>query len=266
MTAVVPHSENGYGWSMDDSQRLRGEVERRAAARAQAARKAALQRTVADMARRQGVDMSRFNDAERADQLLEEAERAAHQERLDRQAEILLSRLPHQYRNAILPRTDWALKALEWLAEYRAARRSGSLAPSLVIMGPTGTGKTWTAAALARTILTEDTIPTTFVTCQDMIDAVKPAQGGLDVDMAQFELAPLLVLDDFGAERRTEWAADQLHRLAHTRSHNGRPIIVTTNLTGDEIRKQYNPRTVERLFGGAKLVVIVGGSRRTIPF
>lgn len=218
------------------------------------------------MARRQGVDMSKFNDTDYADRLLADKERELHRERIERQAEILLSRLPSQYRDAVLPPTPWADDALAWLAAYRKARSEGAVPPSLVIMGPVGTGKTWTAAALARILLTEDTVPCTFITCQQLIDAVKPAQGGLDVDMVQFELTPLLVLDDFGAERRTEWSADQLHRLAHSRSHNARPMIITTNLDGKAIWDQYNPRTVERLFGGAKLVVINGESRRQMPF
>ena len=267
--SVVSHGSNGYGWSMDDSARLNAQVGQAARKRLAAESKAALERTVKQMAARQGVDLSGMHGPEfaaRADRLLAEAEENSHRERIARQADILLSRLPAEYRDATLPAEPWAAEAEAWLSEYRAARKAGRTPPSLVIMGPVGTGKTWTAAALARSVLVEDTVPVTFLTAQQLIDAVKPAQGGLDVDMQQFEITPLLVLDDLGNERLTEWAADQLHRLAHARSHNGRPMIITTNFSGAEIKARYSMRIVERLFGGARLVTIAGNSRRTMPF
>jgi len=272
MNGLAPHSDNGYGWSMDDSARLRAEVERRAAARASAARRNAIADAVSDLARRHGgvdpelLDMSKSENRARADKLLADKEAQLRQDRLQRQADILTSRLPAEYQNARLPDEPWTDDVLSWLAHYRQARQSGAPPRTLVLMGPVGTGKTWAAAALTRILLTEDVVPVTFVTTQQMIDAVKPAQGGLDVDMAQFEVAPVLVLDDFGAERLTEWAGDQLYRLGHYRSHNGRPCIITTNLDGPQIRKRYNERLIERLFGGSQLVRITGPTRRAMPF
>jgi DNA replication protein DnaC len=271
VTEVVPHSEDGYGWSMDDSARLRAEIERRAAKRA-ATPRAPINQVVSDLARKRGVDpqlldMSNPANRTRADQLLADKEAQLHRERIERQAGILLSRLPVIYRNATLPHTEWARGAVEWLRDFRAARKSGAVPPGLTIMGPKGSGKTWTSAALARILLLEDTIPVTFTTVQEMIDAVKPTSGhGLDVDMIQFELAPILVLDDFGAERRTDFAMDQLMRLSNARSGNGRPTIITTNLLGEQIWSLYDDRIVDRLFGGHKLLVVNTSSRRSVPF
>ena len=255
---------------MDDSARLRVEVERRAAKRASTPR-APIAKVVADMARRQGIDpglldMTKPENRERGDQLLAAKEAQLVRDRLERQAEILVSRLPAEYQHAQFPDEPWIDDVLMWLHTYRQCRTTGAAPPSLTLMGGLGTGKTWTAAALARILLVEDSVPVTFVTSQQLIDAVKPASGGLDVDMMQFELAPVLVLDDFGAERLTEWATDQLYRLAHHRSHNGRPCIITTNLDGPDIHKRYNQRLIERLFGGSKLVRVTGASRRKLPF
>jgi DNA replication protein DnaC len=289
MTSLETHMQDGYGWCMDDSARLRAEVERRAELRVP--RRVPVQDVIRTMATneatRRGIDpaefFNRINDPARGDQLLAEAEQRIHRERLARQADILLRRLPHQYRDADFPHTEFGREARAWLEEYRAwqrsrsgntpppsARRAAGALPdaprSLVILGETGTGKTWTACAIARALLVEDTIPVTLVTVAEMLAELRPAVGGLDVDMAQFALAPVLILDDLGMERPTEWVAEQLYRLAHERSHNGRPTIITSNLTGAQIKERYDVRTVQRLFGGARLIQIAGESRREMPF
>lgn len=197
-----------------------------------------------------------------------DAEIAAKDERdrldyLARKAEIMLSRLPSRYRQADYIAGPYGRQAAQWVADYRAGARK-----SLVIMGTVGTGKTWLAAAIARDLMvnTERPVPTTFITVADMIDLLRTARPGMDVDMAQFANAPVLVLDDLGSEYQTEWSRAQMYRLAHARYHDGLPTIVTTNLKGQEIHDTYEARTVQRLFGGASKIDMVGESRRTLPF
>lgn len=253
----------GEDWTMDDSERLRAEVARRAERDAARPRPNANNVTdlVLRLAAKHGVDPSRLRPA--TDEEMAAKERELHQERLAKQAEILLRRLPAQYRNADMPRTDFGLLAMQWLRDYRAGARQ-----PLLINGPTGTGKTWVACALARMLLVEDTLPVTFITASDFLDALRPSARipGVDPDMMQYALAPVLFLDDLGTEKLTEWSEEQLHRLAHERSHNGRPTVVTSNLTGEQIRARYDIRIVERLFGGGKLITIAGESRRPMPF
>lgn len=279
MSKVVPPGNDGYGWRMEDSERLRAHLARRASTPPRAPIQDVVAQLAARDAARRGTDpeklLARMNDPELGDRLLAEAEAEATRERLARQADILLSRLPSQYRHADFPRNRFGWEARQWLAEYRQITAAVNLPrigptpppvpPSLVILGDTGAGKTWTACAIAHALLTEDCIPVTVTTVSDMMESIKPGGNGLDTDMMQYALAPVLVLDDLGAERQTEWTAEQLHRLAHTRSHNGRPVIVTSNLSGPEIRERYNQRTVERLFGGAKLIQIDGETRRPMP-
>lgn len=248
---------------MDDSARLRAEVERRSA---RPVPRAPIRQVVEEIAQRHGVDLEKLRDTERADELLVAAEREARQARLARQADILLARLPSKYRAATFPRTPFGREAAGWLADYRARRATGAPARSLVILGSTGTGKTWTACCIARALLVEDTVPVTVITAAEFLSSLRPAIGGLDVDMLQYTLAPVLVLDDLGTERLTEWGEEQLYRLAHERSHNDRPMIITSNLAGPQIRERYDQRTVERLFGGAQLIEIAGETLRPMPF
>jgi DNA replication protein DnaC len=259
---------------MDDSARLRAEVDRRAAERP--VRRAPVQDVIREFAARhaaqRGLDVDEFlarvTDPELGDQLLQEADNRIRRERVARQVDILLRRLPSKFRDADFPRTHFGWEAKKWLDGYRAARAAGKPWKSLVILGSTGTGKTWTGSAIVRALLVEDMVPSTVITVADMLEQLRPAApgSGLDVDMLQFSSAPVLMLDDLGMERLTEWGAEQLYRLADERSRNDRPVIVTSNLTGAQIKAQYDERTVQRLFGGAQLIQIAGESRRSMPF
>ncbi len=266
MTTVESPGRGGYGWSMDDSARLRREVARRAANATRPPERAPILDIVTRMAQRHGVDLEKLNDPAHADQLLKEAERNSHRERLARQADIMLARLPSKYRSADFPRADFGRQAFTWLEGYRDARRRAVPWRNLAILGGVGTGKTWTACAIARALLMEDTVPVTVVTVADMLAAIRPATGGMDVDLLHFSAAPVLVLDDLGTERLTEWGSEQLYRLADERCRNDRPTIVTSNLSGDQIKATYDRRTVERLFGGAMLIQLTGQTRRPMPF
>ena len=47
---------------------------------------------------------------------------------------------------------------------------------------------------------------------------------------------PLLIIDDFGMERDTDYALEQVYNIIDSRYRSKRPLIITTNLTLDEIR------------------------------
>lgn len=220
-----------------------------------------LPQSILELARKHVVDPDKIRFATDAE--IEAKETEVRRERLERKAEIMLSRLPSRYREADYIAGAYGLQAARWVSDYRAGARK-----SLVIMGTVGTGKTWLAAAIARDLMvnTDQPVPVTFITVADMIDLLRTARPGMDVDMAQFANAPVLVLDDLGSEYQTEWSRAQMYRLSHARYHDGLPTIVTTNLKGQEIHDTYEARTVQRLFGGAAKIDMVGESRRTLPF
>ena len=54
---------------------------------------------------------------------------------------------------------------------------------------------------------------------------------------------PLLVIDDFGMERGTEYALEQIYNIIDSRYRSRKPLIVTTNLTLTELRIRRIPLT-----------------------
>jgi DNA replication protein DnaC len=271
MNGLVPPTEDGYGWPMDASRRLDDATERRAQIDREREQKpkrtpeesrrhqAAVSSAVLDLARKHGVDLNKLRPATDAE--MAEAEVEALREIRARQAEIRLRAIPVIYRNATNDDSAEHRAAGRWLAAYREGARR-----NLVILGSPGTGKTYLAAALARALLVKDVVPVTFTTSQQLVQSLRPSsEEGDDLGMIQYKLSPVLVLDDLGAEKVTEFVIEQLTALANERTQQARPTIITSNLEPAQIKAVYQERRlIERLFGNCDLIKLTGKSRRDV--
>jgi DNA replication protein DnaC len=63
-----------------------------------------------------------------------------------------------------------------------------------------------------------------------------------DAYIAKMNSARLLILDDLGAERGTDYALEIVYNIIDTRYRSGKPMIVTTNLTMNEMQEENNIR------------------------
>ena len=207
-----------------------------------------LERRVAQIMRDRGLKPA-------TDEQMAQADADARREWNEHKARIMLGRLDARYRDA-RPRHQISHN---WLADFRLGDRYG-----LVILGEPGVGKTWEACAIARSLLLDDSVPVSIVHAGNLMEALKPNRDGAS-DLGQFQVAPVLVLDDLGAERSTEWSLSQLHLLAEYRNVRRLPTILTTNLSGAELRERYSNRTIDRFVEGSKLLTIVGKSHRVTP-
>lgn len=76
---------------------------------------------------------------------------------------------------------------------------------------------------------------------------------------------PLLIIDDFGMERGTEYALEQIYNIVDSRYRSRKPLIVTTNLTLDDIRHPQDTahaRIYDRLLEMCVPISCIGGSFR----
>ena len=124
-------------------------------------------------------------------------------------------------------------------AVFDAAKEWGHAYGAIVLLyGSAGSGKTCTAVAMLAQILIEDEIPPRdclFLTEDDYLDHVREVlHGNAPRDKLPFEI-PVLVFDDFGSNKSTEWMVQEVSKLLRKRYQEMKTTIVTTNLTIKEI-------------------------------
>ena len=112
----------------------------------------------------------------------------------------------------------------------------------LLLWGDVGTGKSFVAACIANALL-EQGVPVLMTNFSKILNQM----GNMYSEeryryIASFNHFPLLIIDDLGIERNTEYALEQVYAVIDERYKTGLPMIITTNLTINELR---NPADVQ---------------------
>lgn len=120
----------------------------------------------------------------------------------------------------------------------------------LLLFGEVGTGKTYTAACIANALIDKG-YPVLMTNFKRIANTEFGLFGGKQEYYDSFNRFPLLILDDLGVERKSEYMQEIVYDVIDTRYKAGLPLIVTTNLTSDELKhpaEVTNQRTFSRLF------------------
>lgn len=104
----------------------------------------------------------------------------------------------------------------------------------LLLWGEVGTGKTYFAACIANALV-ENCVSvkmTNFSTILNDLFYENDKNQYID----RLDNHSLLIIDDLGIERDTEYALEQVYNIIDARYKSNKPLIVTTNLTITEIK------------------------------
>jgi DNA replication protein DnaC len=106
--------------------------------------------------------------------------------------------------------------------------------PGLLLVGETGTGKTHLAVAALRQIV-EKGFEALFCNYQTLLNTIKagydPSSNSANREAYQNALdSEVLLLDDLGAHRATDWVEDTVNSIITYRCDNRKPLLATTNM------------------------------------
>ena len=118
-----------------------------------------------------------------------------------------------------------------------------AMSTGLLLWGGTGTGKTFFAGCVANALI-DTGVPVLMTNFARILNSLtnmfsEDSNGFID-SLNKYEL---LIIDDLGMERQSEFALEQVYNVIDSRYRSKRPLIVTTNLTLDELK---NPADISR--------------------
>ncbi len=135
----------------------------------------------------------------------------------------------------------------------------------LLLYGDVGSGKTFLAACIANSLIDQEYY-VMMVNLPSLIASMNAEYGERrDYYMDKIGRADLLILDDFGVERGTEYSIEQVYEIVNARYKTGKPLVVTTNLSMQELRDEPGigkRRIYDRIVEKCIPLMVRGESRR----
>lgn len=179
----------------------------------------------------------------------------------------LLDTLPVHYCAATADNPEviaWVRALVEHAMGARRVVPAVVTGPSLLLLGATGTGKTHQAYGAIRALaVTGLRVTWRIVSAADLYAGVRP-RSGVDTEgiFQRYAAAPLLVLDDLGAAKGTEWTEELNYRLINHRYEHELPTLITSNVPPRVLGDALGERVTSRLDEMTTRVVLKGDDRR----
>lgn len=124
---------------------------------------------------------------------------------------------------------------------------------NLLLIGPTGTGKTHLSTAIAKTVI-ESGYDVIYDSAQNIMSAFEDDKfrsgfGAHEPKSAKYLDCDLLIIDDLGTEFVSTFTLSALYNLLNSRMNKSLPTVISTNLDRSALEKIYEDRIFSRIIG-----------------
>jgi DNA replication protein DnaC len=150
---------------------------------------------------------------------------------------------------------------LNYVNNFTEFKKDGK---GLLLYGTVGTGKTYYAACIANRLIDQGyaVLMTNFARLTNQIQGMFEGKQKYIDSLNRYQL---LIIDDLGTERKSEFMQEMVFNIVDARYRSGLPFIITTNLTAEEIKKPQDvgySRIYDRILERCFPVEVSGASRR----
>lgn len=156
--------------------------------------------------------------------------------------------------------SDTCLKYVSNWAEMKANNIG------ILFYGSVGTGKSFLACCIANALL-EKLVPVSVTNFPRILNRLQGFDDEKQKFIDKLQRYELLVIDDLGVERDTSFVAEQVYNVIDTRERSGKPLIITTNLTVDQMENitdiQYK-RIYDRVLRMCPIQISMAGQSRRV--
>ena len=136
---------------------------------------------------------------------------------------------------------------------------------SLLLYGHTGLGKTHLSLAIAGKVV-EDGHGVIYSSAQNLFNKLEKEKFGRSDGNTEENIlgCDLLIIDDLGAEFTTQFTVSALYNIVNSRELEGKPTIISTNLTPEQLLSTYSERIASRILNNYTLLRFDGTDIRQI--
>ncbi len=151
--------------------------------------------------------------------------------------------------------------ARKYVENFEEMKKRGQ---GLLLFGEVGTGKTFISACIANALIDKGypCLVTNFARLVNTLSGMFEGKQNYIDNLNNFDL---LVIDDLASERDTEYMGEIVQNIIDSRYRAGLPLIITTNLTSDELKRPAEirkKRIYSRLFEMCFPIEVKGKDRR----